>query len=159
MKAAFGTASVKEIPSRSVSVITIEIPSEHFISAVNQFHGKNVLVTQSDLSMPFGIVDGDDTFYGNPLPEDAPKEELGPLAKWAVMMCKEPEFWKFLSERFGVHVQDEKSAKFIVCDVCGVSSRKEIDTDTDAKSKIKGMIIAPWNLSEYNPYTALPKGV
>lgn len=72
------------------------------------------------------------------------KERLGALCEWAVMRCKEPLFWEFLSQRLDEVVDSETSAKLILCQFLGVDSRKEIDLDSITANHFHNEIRAPW---------------
>lgn len=61
---------------------------------------------------------------------------LGPLGKLAVMWCKDPNFRAF----FGC--ADEDEAKQYILDACGVDSRKEIDSNPEAKRKFNEIRIS-----------------
>lgn len=67
--------------------------------------------------------------------ESPPKEKRGDLCLCAVQKCKEPIFWDFLNN---VHVpietiDHELLAKLHILTECGIQSRRELDTDADAK--------------------------
>lgn len=65
-------------------------------------------------------------------------QTLGPLAMSAVMMCKEPRFRSWLGVSSPV-----EAAEFIKRE-CGISSRKELDTNPVAARKFRTMIVEPW---------------
>lgn len=73
------------------------------------------------------------------------KECLGPLCEWAVKRCKEPLFWEFLGEETGDLVDSEASAKEMLCFLCTVDSRKELDPDSDFADFFKRRTMNPWN--------------
>jgi hypothetical protein len=84
------------------------------------------------------------------------KEEnqaMGPLCKWAVMRCKEPEFWAFLSELSEAEglVASEASAKVFIQECYGIDSRKELDRP-DVAIEFKSQIMQPWSVSKFNKF-------
>jgi len=96
MKAAFGTVeNVRKVPSRQIVQVIIELPIESYVAAVTLLDGQRVLVTTSDLHMPFGVIDGSEPEVKQPEAKE-PKEKMGPLCSWAVMRCQEPEFQEFM---------------------------------------------------------------
>lgn len=80
-----------------------------------------------------------------------PVEPLGPIAKWAVMRCKEPAFWNFLADVSGHPIDSETECKEVLCMMAGVQSRRELD-DYEAKEWVKQHIIQKWNVSKHNPH-------
>lgn len=82
-------------------------------------------------------------------PGPAPRERLGDLAWRAVQWCKEPEFiaWINSTTHNGImwHVKSEDDARAFVCEICGVSSRKELDTDPTARSLFNASIRGPYH--------------
>lgn len=77
--------------------------------------------------------------------DDKPRERLGDLAWRAVQWCKEPEFWSFLNLNFSCdEVTDGVGASELVKFVCNVDSRKELDTDEDAKRRFNQFIRGPY---------------
>jgi len=88
--------------------------------------------------------------------ETIAKEEdqaMGALCKWAVMRCKEPDFWKFLKELSdGVFwIASEDHAKEYLLNCFGIESRKELDRP-DVAIEFKSQIMQPWSVSEFNPH-------
>lgn len=70
-------------------------------------------------------------------PEPEPEKLKGGFAaKWLGMRCAEQRFWKFLTESYDLAnpIQSEHQAAELVRDICGVSSRSEIDHYPDAKT-------------------------
>jgi len=73
------------------------------------------------------------------------KEPIGSLAKWCVMRCKDEEFREFLSNEFNFSCPvDEKTAREIILRVCWIKSRRELDTDQDAKDVFDRAIRIPY---------------
>lgn len=99
------------------------------------------------------IGDDEQPVMGNPISETKPgksrndRDPLGDLCRRAVMWCKEPEFWAFLSQSIcvdGGGVFDESGAKFAVQVMCGIKSRKELDTNPEAARKFNQLIRVPY---------------
>ena len=60
------------------------------------------------------------------------KEPIGPLCKWLVLRCKEPEFWAWINEEFwpkGEVITNPEEAADWAKSYLRVDSRKEIDGD------------------------------
>jgi hypothetical protein len=74
------------------------------------------------------------------------REPLGDLCWRAVQWCKEPEFQEWINERegFPTPVVDEEHARQYVLSWCGVASRKELDTNTEAARKFNQLIRGPY---------------
>jgi hypothetical protein len=74
------------------------------------------------------------------------REPLGDLCWRAVQWCKEPEFWRWI-ESCGNYVAgdiDEEHAKLYVLNICGVESRKELDTNPEASYKFNLLFRGPY---------------
>lgn len=86
------------------------------------------------------------TGYAAVAEPDPPKEPVGPLCKWLVMRCAEPEFWRFLESEVtdGYPVKDEKYAGQVVKDFLGIESRKEVDTDEAAEKQFHDFVRVPF---------------
>lgn len=77
-------------------------------------------------------------------PVQQPRERLGPLCEWAVMRCKDPKFWEFLSTFDIEPVTTEQEAKDTLVFLCAVDSRKEFDTNPDVAARLKRLILNPY---------------
>jgi len=53
--------------------------------------------------------------------------------KMAGMMCRDPEFWEWLSLKKLLEEQSEKACAEWLSDYLGIESRKELKTDEDAR--------------------------
>lgn len=132
--------NVKKIPSRQVVQIIAEIPAEHYAQAVTLFDDKRVLITEAALEMPYGVVSGNQ-------PQEAPEPEKkgGELSKWCAMRCNESEFRWWLADQFNKSCQTPEDAKQLICDFCGIESRRELDHDPKAMGIFKDHILKPWS--------------
>lgn len=85
--------------------------------------------------------------------ETAAKLPTGPLCRLAAIWCKErqfqdwaarlyPSLWAEYSTAHGV--SEEGAAKGVVCRICGVDTRKQIDTNGEAKRAFNELIRAPY---------------
>jgi len=92
---------------------------------------------------------------GNPVEPDAPKAKPkfpGGYCGLAVMWCNEPLFCGWLRDTFpgwwGAcptnHLIDPVSAAWMVKSICGVSSRKELDTNDHCRAKFNDLIREPY---------------
>jgi len=75
---------------------------------------------------------------------EPPKEPIGPLCKWLVMRCAEPEFWKWLESVAPEPVRNADDAANVVKFVLGVGSRKQIDGDAERERDFHKMIRQPY---------------
>lgn len=82
------------------------------------------------------------------------------LARTAAILCSNPEFQRFLAHRFSA-AWDQRAtlpaperAADIVREACGIQSRRELDSDTEARQRYWRMIGFPysnWRNSSRNP--------
>lgn len=89
---------------------------------------------------------GDDEQPVPPAPAKPPKDSLGDACLRTVQWCKDPKFWTFLNQAFGYELRTEESAKKVVCHVCDVESRKELDTNNEANKAWHRLIREPYRL-------------
>ena len=70
------------------------------------------------------------------MPVEPPKPKVGALCLLAVQWCKEPKFWTFCNntEVFSTadDVGSEDEAAELICYICAIDSRKELDTNDSA---------------------------
>lgn len=100
------------------------------------------------------IGDDEQPVTGNPVSEtkvrksDIAREPLGDLCWRAVQWCKEPEFMSWINSvtHNGIfwHVRTHEDAREFVCEMCGVESRNELDTNPDAARKFNQLIRGPY---------------
>lgn len=148
MQAVHGhVVDVKKIRTRQVVQIVTEIPTEHYAQTVAFLDDQKVLITQSALDLPFGVVDGSD---GPKSKGPEPKQSVGPLCKWAVIQCTKPGFQIWLGVLFSQKCVNEIDAKRIILEVCGITSRKDLDTNRKAHDLFNDLIRKPW--MEDHPY-------
>jgi hypothetical protein len=144
--AAYGkVAQVRDIPSQGVARLIVELPLESFKALVAGFHQQEVLVTiaPKGIAQAYGVLTP-----ANPNPDPAPKG-VGPLCTLACIWCKDPLFQQWVSCEFapdeGPSVPlSEAGAAAVVRRVCGVASRKELDTNTEAKALFDREIRDPY---------------
>ncbi|HTH10782.1 MAG TPA: hypothetical protein VMA55_14540 [Acidovorax sp.] len=79
--------------------------------------------------------------------EPEQKSPLGPLAKWLVCRCNEPEFWGFLKEEFDLlhPVEDSRQAADIVKSILEVESRKDVDGNKIAETRCAVLLRGPYS--------------
>lgn len=83
-----------------------------------------------------------------PAPEAEPeKPKGGELAKLSAMWCAQPRFWAWCTDRFlnADPVRNETDAKELVCFLCGVKSRAELDHNPQAKALFDRQFRVPFN--------------
>ena len=63
-------------------------------------------------------------------------DDVGPLCRLAVMWCSDQTFHEWLNNAFPEEADaepfNEVSAKILICDLCHIASRRELDTDKNA---------------------------
>jgi hypothetical protein len=79
-----------------------------------------------------------------PVPQHEPKARPGELCVMACTFCADPKFWAWLAHHFFLIVLNEATAKETVLNLCVVTSRKNLDTDTFAASRFHTLIRAPY---------------
>lgn len=88
-------------------------------------------------------------------PVEQPKEPIGELCRLAVMWCKDPTFQEWLIGKETLDqnpgIDPEATAKRRILHLCGVDSRKELDTNTAAATK--------FHMGIRNPYMEYLKGL
>ena len=80
---------------------------------------------------------------------EAEKPKGGERARWVAMRCAEPEFQRWLLRTFpeygGVSWASlQEGAAQMVRDICGVSSRAELDADTYVAQQFDTLIRKAW---------------
>ena len=133
-----GTQIVLALPDREALQSFIGLEGKRFMA---------VLVQIGDDERPVA---------GNPVTTDVgfpisgkPREPLGDLCWRAVQWCKEFDFQWWLAsqvcpERPGDMRIDEEDAKAYILEWCGITSRKELDTNPEAARKFNLLIRGPY---------------
>ncbi|MNS45643.1 hypothetical protein D3C72_781180 [compost metagenome] len=73
------------------------------------------------------------------------------LARTAAILCSNPQFQRFLSHRFAAlwlqhnTLHDKERAAAVVRDACGIQSRSELDSDTEARQRYNRLIGLPFS--------------
>jgi len=82
-----------------------------------------------------------DRLVEGPKPDfsDIRPRKVGPLCMLAVKWCRDPEFLNWLA------MDSEKGAASCVKVVCGIESRKELDTDPAAAERFHSLIRGPFS--------------
>lgn len=82
------------------------------------------------------------------------------LARTAAILCSNPEFQRFLSLRYANAWRQQsplpapERAANVIREACGIQSRRELDSDTDAQQRYNRLIGLPfstWRDSRQNP--------
>ena len=68
----------------------------------------------------------------------------GALAKFAGMICGNPEFWRLVAHRTGKPCESAEDAKAYVLRVCDIESRAQLDHVPAAEAKFHAAIRLPW---------------
>lgn len=124
------------IPACSVSLKTMADGTLRMSFDIEPAHAKDAFALFSAPGTPVAIAA---LKQGYEAKSDAPDPQLnpmlggvGPLCKWLVLRCKEPEFWAWIEDKTRSSgqmwgVKDEATAKRWVCKYLGIESRREID--------------------------------
>ena len=109
--------------------ITVEFEPRHAKEAYALFGTRGTPLAIAALKTGFAAV------------QEPEKQKIGPLAYWAVMRCKEPEFFKFMQSAYHQFIGDltsddfatpEDFCKHAVMVLCTCKeSRSEIDQDAE----------------------------
>jgi hypothetical protein len=82
------------------------------------------------------------------IPVSVPRAHIGDACYRTVQWCAESKFWEWIGSTThnGIywHVHDAREAKEFVCEICGVTSRKELDTDNEANKAWHRLIREPY---------------
>jgi hypothetical protein len=78
-------------------------------------------------------------------PADEAKRDK-PIAKWLALRCKEPEFRDWLKQWYRLAGPvTETEARNVVCRICDVESRGDIDGDPEAEAAFHSQIRGPYS--------------
>jgi hypothetical protein len=147
--------TIRPVPSRGISIITIELPDEYHVYTTSLLFGGDALVVAS--SLPEGTPHG--PRQASPPPRRAAEglgsprtssdhatrprglgkaEDQVNAARWLGIHCKEDEFQAWL----GAH--NEAQAIERVRKICGVASRSEIASDRAAQQRFISQLYHPF---------------
>jgi hypothetical protein len=87
----------------------------------------------------------DDETPASPTPAPAPRasatrERMAPLCEWAVMICRDQQFRRWA---LGAGATEDQ-VKAHILTLCGIESRKELDTDPAAAKKLHDLVRKPY---------------
>ena len=161
MKALFAkVTNIKSFPSTGMVRVEIEAPVEQFPAIVALLHNREVLVTIAPpkVAPMYGVIEpaAEDHDQGGK-PEqvgDSSDGHLGARCKWAVMRCKDLVFQEWIIDEFrsiwetggaaDAALSDERLARWLILQVCGVEPRKQLDTDPAAANIFDDKIRRPF---------------
>jgi len=162
-------SGVRAVPSRQVTVITVDLPEDAHVAATRMLYGASVLAIPAALGpdTPFGLVQGAgkgavheqnrrSAHLRAPAPCTAGGSGFAALSrarvsglihlpqqmnivKWLGARCTEKGFQDFLG------VRNEAQAKERVCQICGVESRKDIPGVPRARELFMSQIYRPFS--------------
>ena len=140
--------TVKPIPTRQVTQIIVEIPTEHHIAATQMLFGRNAFIMPCADKMPIPGVPYGVTTLGKVLNPPEPENDAGlpspssrsiNVTQWLAVRSKDPNFQAFLN------VANESEAAVKVRTICNVASRGEIAHDATAYEIFLTQIYKPFN--------------
>lgn len=161
MNIAFGeVVNVKTIPSRGVTRIEIEIPSEYHVAATELLFGKPAFifpVASKPAALPSGARYGIVPFAkGMSMAQrSATPAEANPTGTamfggsrggstyvaQAGQVCREDtSVWRVLSERTGMPVTNESQATLALRTALGISSRAELADNSGAQALFRDLL-------------------
>lgn len=127
-----GTQIVLALPDREALQSFIGLEGKRFMAVLVQIGDDEQPVAGNPVT----------TDIGNPT-SGKPREPLGDLCWRAVQWCKEPEFIDFLNQQ-EPGIDSEHDAAAYIKRVCGVQSRKELDTSPAARGLFNARIRGPY---------------
>jgi len=86
-----------------------------------------------------------------PAKERVQRERMGPLCEWAVYRCGEPAFKDWASHQSqagggqGKFTSMEAEARGVILALCGVTSRRELDTNPEAAKRFHERVRVPYS--------------
>lgn len=130
-----GTQIVLALPDRESLQSFIGLEGKRFMAVLVQI-GDDEQPVSSDIGNPTS---------GNMGKSHIQREPLGDLCRRAVMWCKEPEFQEWLSVTHNEGIAlTEDVARWFILELCGIQSRKELDTNPEAARKFNQIIRIPF---------------
>lgn len=123
-------ADLKIVKTRSVVQVIIEVPIER---------GKEVTdllgLPHPGEEIPVAIARIDPSKLRSASAADLPTGPRSANARRAGILCNEGGFQAFLSERIGHEISGSEAAATVVRKICGVVSRRDLDTNANAATK------------------------
>ncbi len=142
MKVVYGEVSdIKLVRSRSVVIVSIEVPIEAHRAVVNLLElGASALLMPASLDSPFGVTGGEPVESKQETPNETKKHpggfgHLGPLCSLAVRWCKDEHFRTWASSLSGIDIDTEDDASTWIKSYCDVDSRSDIDGNRAAAER------------------------
>lgn len=136
--------------SRSGPRITFRLADRDELAAFIGKEGKRYMLAVVEIA--------DDETAATPTPAAAPKppaprrERMAPLCEWAVMRCAEKPFQRWCNDMMmagrvppaGREMTEEQYAKHVICHLCGIASRKDLDTTPHAARRLHDLVRKPY---------------
>ncbi len=80
------------------------------------------------------------------------RQRMAPLCEWAVMRCAEKPFQRWCNDMMmagrvppaGREMTEEQYAKHVICHLCGIESRKDLDTTPHAARRLHDLVRKPY---------------
>lgn len=131
-------ADFKVVKTRSVVQMVIEVPIEQANEVTEKF---GIPQPSQEVWVAVAKLEGRPNHLENKLIESKEKTPEQKAVSWAVMLCKEPEFWKFLNNKFAnsgmIFIEEESQCADKLKDFLEIGSRSEIATNEDARNKFR----------------------
>lgn len=139
-------AGVSAIPAASVSLKTLADGTLRMTFDIEPAQAKDAFSLFAAPGTPVAIA-ALQVGYAAKSPEPEPqKEPIGPLCKWLVFRCGDPEFWRWLEAEVtdGTPVESSDEASRVVKLYLDIKSRRDVDTCDAAHARCKSYINAPY---------------
>lgn len=145
------------VTSNGGATVTLQLANEEDLEPFRLMTLKSGKQAGQRLMVAASMITDDEKEQAMPKPEPKPEQQKEPAAKphfpagltgLAIKWCKMPEFREWLAGEVGEPYEaaacDESWAKSVMCDTCGIKSRKELDTSADAAAAFRSAIMEPF---------------
>lgn len=146
---AFGqVVNIRIVPTRDVTQIVIEVPAEYHVALTTMLFGKNAMLFAASpkVQKPYGIypLDKIDEPSDNEEKQSISFKEGGlthsiNITKWLGIQCQTVRFIQWIG------AEDSNAAIAKVRELCGVTSRSEIQNNRSARLNFMNKIYHPYN--------------
>jgi hypothetical protein len=142
--------NVRPVPTRGVTQVIIEVPSECHVKTTAMVFGKDAFLfsARPGLAKPYGIYPLDKIDEPGPLPDGGTGRPTQfkrngvthsvPVVQWLGVHCQNARFMNWLG------VENASAAAQRVRELCGVDSRSKIPGNPEAEGKFFSHIFNPY---------------
>jgi len=131
------------IPAASVGMRTMADGTLRMTFDIEPAHAKDAFSLFAAPGTPVAIAALQVGYAAAKEPEQ--KDSIGPLCKWLVIRCGEPEFWEWLGHEWtNSPIESEAQASSEVKLMLEIDSRKELDTNPHAAESFHRLVRLPY---------------